>query len=356
MHGGNQHVTDLLSPSPVQTPEAADLCRRVRDRAERGDLLGAIAMGHAVHRELQDPVLERYLVALRAAAFATLPVSARPAPPPAPVDPFPGQRGVPEIDGRDLTPAILAGSIRHHGSLLVRGLFDPAAAADLRRDVDRAFAAQTAFKAGAAVEDTGPWYARVEALGALGYARPFTEDNDGIWTADSPRVFHRLIDLFERQGLIDLVGAVLGERPAMSIGKSTLRRVGPGIGTDWWHQDGAFLGAGIRALNIWLALSPCGTDAPGLDVFAGRLDTIVPTGTDGAHFDWSVGRTLVDRLAAEGAEIASPVFAPGDALLFDEMMLHCTGVRPGMTGTRWAIETWFFAPSSFPMEQVPLVL
>ncbi len=57
-----------------------------------------------------------------------------------------------------------------------------------------------------------------------------------------------------------------------------------------------------------------------------------------------------------GAEIASPVFAPGDAPRFDEMMLHCTGVRPSMTGKRRAIENWFFAPSAIPMDQLPLVI
>ena len=344
-----------LLQSPSQTPAAAAMCRQVMARAELGDPLGAIALGHAANRSLQDPVLEHCLLALRAAAFGALPPAQKSMAPRA-VDPAPGFTGVPEIAARDLTPEILAGSIRHHGSLLVRGLVDRPDALGLRADVDRAFAGLAAFKAGAPIEQTNPWYARVPVSGPLAYARPFIEDNDGIWTADSPRVFHRLIALFERQGLLAVAAAVLGERPTLSIGKSTLRRVGPEIGTDWWHQDGAFLGADIRALNVWLALSPCGTDAPGLDVFADRLDTIVPPGTDDAAFDWSVGRGRIDRLCAEGARIVSPVFEPGDALLFDEMMLHCTGVRPGMTQTRWAIETWFFAPSSFPMDQLPLVI
>ena len=34
----------------------------------------------------------------------------------------------------------------------------------------------------------------------------------------------------------------------------------------------------------------------------------------------------------------------------------CTapGVTPGMTHERWAIESWFFAPSSYPDGQFPL--
>ena len=37
-------------------------------------------------------------------------------------------------------------------------------------------------------------------------------------------------------------------------------------------------------------------------------------------------------------------------------MLHRTGIRPGMTPERWALENWFFAPSSYSMDQEPLVI
>ncbi len=63
-----------------------------------------------------------------------------------------------------------------------------------------------------------------------------------------------------------------------------------------WHQDGAFLG-GVRALNVWLSLSHCGDDAPGLDIVPKRIDRVVPTGTEGAAFDWSVSQAVVDEAA-----------------------------------------------------------
>ena len=56
------------------------------------------------------------------------------------------------------------------------------------------------------------------------------------------------------------------------------------------------------------------------------------------------------------AGVAAPRFKAGDALLFDQMFLHRTGVRPGMTRERLAIESWFFAGSTFPMEQMPIAL
>ena len=46
----------------------------------------------------------------------------------------------------------------------------------------------------------------------------------------------------------------------------------------------------VRALNVWLSLSHCGDEAPGMDIVPRRLDHIVPTGTEGANFNWSVSR------------------------------------------------------------------
>jgi hypothetical protein len=106
---------------------------------------------------------------------------------------------------------------------------------------------------------------------------------------------------------------------------------------------------------VWLALSDCGIDAPALDFVARRMEEIVPTGVDGAIFNWSVSETIVEKYRY-GAPIVRPVFAPGDAILFDQMNLHSTGVSPGMTKNRLAIESWFFAPSTYPMKETPFYL
>jgi hypothetical protein len=110
-------------------------------------------------------------------------------------------------------------------------------------------------------------------------------------------------------------------------------------------------------VNVWLALSPCGggTDASGLELVPRRV-ALQPTGTDGAFFTWSVGPDLVDRLVAEvGSGVACPTFAPGDALLFDDRMLHRTAIGQSLSSDRYAIESWFFAPSTYPDDQIPLV-
>ena len=161
------------------------------------------------------------------------------------------------------------------------------------------------------------------------------------------------MELVEDTGVAALVEAYFGERPALSVNKCTLRRVPTDANTSW-HQDGAFLGRDVRSLNLWLALSPCGGDAPGLDIVPQRFDEILPTGTEGAIFDWSPSPQVVEDAVGGPDAIVSPEFGPGDALLFDHMFLHRTGIAPGMTRERWAIESWFFAPSSYPDGLIPL--
>ena len=55
---------------------------------------------------------------------------------------------------------------------------------------------------------------------------------------------------------------------ASRVHKTTLRKADPTVGGAW-HQDGAFMGD-VRALNLWLSLSRCGDEAPGLDIVPRR--------------------------------------------------------------------------------------
>ena len=54
------------------------------------------------------------------------------------------------------------------------------------------------------------------------------------------------------------------EPPLVAGDKATLRKAEPEIGGAW-HQDGKFMGE-VKALNLWLSLSECGEQAPGLDL------------------------------------------------------------------------------------------
>jgi Phytanoyl-CoA dioxygenase (PhyH) len=306
-----------------------------------------------VNRRSPDPALERSLLRLRHDAFADLP-KGNPGPIP---DPDPEAigwvDGLPSVAPGGLTPEALRAGIDVGGCLLVRGLVDEARIGGLVAGIDRAFAARDAGEANA----RDGWFEPL-AVGGGAYnlerQRQWVSSAGGVWTADSPRMTIDLIDLFESIGLLDVIGAYLGERPVASVNKWTLRRVSPGGDADW-HQDGAFLGEDIRAMNVWVALTDCGRDAPGMDVVPRRLDGIVETGTDGARFDWSVSPQAVEELL-DGERPLRPEFQAGDILLFDGLFLHQTANEAEMTKDRYAVETWCFGPSSFPDKQVPLVL
>lgn len=163
-----------------------------------------------------------------------------------------------------------------------------------------------------------------------------------------------LVETLDSVGLSRAIHGYLGERPVLSVNKCTLRRVPLDTKHANWHQDGAFLGEGIRSVNVWMALSHCGDVAPGLDIVPRRLEQVVETGTDGATFPWTVGPGVVERVSV-GAPVCRPIFEPGDVLVFDDLFLHRTAVDDAMTNERYAVETWFFAPSAYPSGQIPLV-
>lgn len=275
-----------------------------------------------------------------------------------------GAGSVPEVDADALTPWIVRTALDEQGCLLVRGLLDGAGAERLAADIDRAYAGRQRHADGEAAEDG--WFQEFQPDPRFDLAFERAVMNSGgwaaLWAADSPSALEDVLDAFEGCGLREVVASVLGEHPAISVNKCVLRRVQPdvfgesdppdGAKPSAWHQDGAFMGP-VKALNVWLALSRCGDVAPGMDIVPRRLGHMAETGTEGAAFPWSVSRAVAEREAGPGG-IARPVFDPGDALLFDEMLLHSTAAEPDMPNARYAVESWFFAPSAFPGDYAPL--
>ena len=341
---------------PKQSPASRALAI-AEALANEGSYHHAVLYGLAANRGQRDAMLEYRLVEWRRLAFDPKgSYRGRPDWPPAVVDHFAGVRGQPEIAAKDLTSELLTSAIVHHGGLIVRGLIPADEAARLADGIDRATAACQAHMAGAPLEQTLPWYAPLplDFDPSLDIGRSMGRQNGSIWAVDSPRMLFDLIELYDRCGIVRLLSEHLGERPVLSVAKFTLRHIPPTIGSDW-HQDGAFLGGDIRAVNLWLSLSHCGDDAPGLDIVGRRIPYVVETGTHGAAFDWSVGpeRAVIE---AQGAPIVTPIFEAGDAMLFDHLLLHRTGVRPGMTKDRRAVESWFFAPSTYPVDRGPFFI
>ncbi len=334
------------SASPFETAEAL---------AQNGRFIEAIELGTEENRRQPNAELEWRLAQWRREAFFEQNRSqGRPDWPPAMDDPFPGLEAVADIPAQALSSTVMGGAILHHGCLIVRGLFSQQESTLLANGINQAMDACARANDGAPISETLPWYGPfpLPEQSVQNGGRPFVETGGGVWTVDSPRMLFQFLELLTQKKIPDMIGEYLGERPALSIGKSTLRRVPITTGTEW-HQDGAFLGEHIRTVNMWLSLSHCGIDAPGLDMMPWRIPHIVETGTHGSLFSWAVGQGMAD-IIAEGRTVTAPEFHPGDAIFFDQLFLHRTGIRPGMTKERLAIESWFFAPSTYPMDQEPI--
>jgi hypothetical protein len=330
--------------------------------AAQGRHLEAIEALTAANRLRHDDENEVLLVRLRHQAFSQLRESRPRTPwPPVIADPFPDVTGCPpEVIGAQLTPDLLGGALLHHGCLLVRGLISESKVEPLINDTNMAFEACRAHGRGTPVSETRPWFVPLEP--DPGYARlddaqrRFHADAGAVLAAESPRALFDIVDAYEQSRVIDTITGYLGERPAISLNKCVLRHTAfmQARNAPTWHQDGAFLGDGVRAVDVWLSLSHCGgnTETPGLEILPRRVHEILETGHG---FQNSVTRKQVDGVAA-GTPLVRPLFAAGDGLIFDEKFLHRTGFVPGMEGERRAIETWFFAPSSFPRSYAPLAL
>ena len=120
-----------------------------------------------------------------------------------------------------------------------------------------------------------------------------------------------------------------------------------------WHQDGAlgyeFAPSGgaaipddalLQMVTCWIALEPCGVDAPGLELVTDR-----------------VGRMLSPRQLADVAvdrrwpisRRAQPALEAVDALVFSGEVLHRTHVSAAMLRSRTSIELRFFRADAIPV-------
>jgi hypothetical protein len=259
---------------------------------------------------------------------------------------------LPELSPDQLTPRLLRAAILRRGCALVRELVPRAEALRLAALIDRAYGERERLEAGGTAaegyyEEFQP-HPRFEPPG-----REWIRVGGGLLAADSPLVCFAMTEAFGATGVPGLVSGYLGEPGLISAHKTTLRKAEPSV-PGAWHQDGFFMGP-VRSLNLWLSLSRCGDEAPGLDILPRRLDRYLATGTTGAQLGWTISEHQVEEAAA-GTAVIRPIFEPGDALLFDELFLHKTGADPSMPKPRFAIESWFFGGSLFPSEYAPLAV
>ena len=272
-------------------------------------------------------------------------------PPPPPVYPADGTK-IPEASPDQLTAEVLHNAISKNSCLLVRGLMSEQHADELIAGTERALSACTAKEKG---EADAPWFTPFVPEGCKDIhssSRHWAGAMGTIFAADSPRNFSRLLEIFGSMGVFSLLTDYFGVRPVISVPKTALKRVAPGS-PGGWHQDMLAYGKETRALNMWVALSSCGRQAPGL--------ALVPINPGGMVEDLPPPPVLVPisdetikRLGAEGAPVQEPAFEKGDVLFFDTVLPHQTQQGSQFTRERYALECWFFSPTTVTEEWLPL--
>lgn len=269
---------------------------------------------------------------------------------------LPDVDGLPEFNAADVTPELLRAGILRNGCVLARGLVPRDDALRFADQIDRAFVERDRFVDEGADPAEG-YYEEFDPHPRFGpyTGRQWIKLGGGVLAGDSPMLLFEMMELFAAANLRELVAGYLGEPPTISLHKTTLRKADPSVGGAW-HQDGAFMGQ-VRSLNLWLALSRCGDESPGLDIVPKRLEHLVATQTEEAMLSYQVSQTKAEEAAVEnGTKIIRPIFEPGDALFFDHLFLHQTGSDPSMPRPRYAVENWFFAGSAFPDDFAPIAV
>jgi len=264
---------------------------------------------------------------------------------------------IPEIKATQLSAAILREAISRSGYLIVRGLFNDSETKTVRACIDESLSARVnSMDSNDAPESDwyypSPYFPGDHVAWSKRDSNKKFERTGSIKVIDSPSGAFKVLELYRKYALKALFEEYFNAVPLLATTKWVFRLITPIPGMDnsiggGWHQDGQFMGDGVNALNMWVALSECGdgTSAPGITLLPRRIQEILEYGTRGARLDWVVGGELVQELAQDCGTV-SPHFAPGDALFFDHYGLHRSGHGPNQNENRYALESWFYAQSA----------
>ncbi len=141
------------------------------------------------------------------------------------------------------------------------------------------------------------------------------------------------------------VRELFGQEWQPALHKSFFRRL-PATGvTVPWHIDieaASTASVGKRCINVWMPFTPVGKTAPGLEFILGshHLTMAAPLAVDAATQHAPAHRDDA-AVAAMPGERWTPELKLGDALVFDEYMLHRT---QKLAGARTSCEMRFAIP------------
>lgn len=244
-------------------------------------------------------------------------------------DLFPASPGLREISVSELNGKNLASGLVHHGAFIVRGLYGP------------------------------DHIARLKEIAAF-EERAKLKKSANARCAD--RTLLELLKIYRDCGLLDSVREYLGEVPVMLKGRTEVRtkyaRADGPRGLPW-HQDVNFFGGKTYAVNCWATATGCGADSPSLGIVPRRLhERIGWDAADGrAPLGYGKGTPehVVEEVAARHPTV-EVILGPGDALFFDEMALHRSGLTPWSADRTIVTISWFFRASRFPDGRTPIAV
>ena len=186
---------------------------------------------------------------------------------------------IPEIAGSELTLDHLRSAIRHHGTLLVRGLVDQERVAMLVDDIEhtlRAYDTRAGVQRPVRASSTGGTSRSGTVVSATSKSAHMRK-RGSVLTVESPPAMFDLVETFDAVGLYfhNWCASTSANRQWYFARKATLRRISHDGESGGWHQDGAFMGVDIRSLNVWLALwRPVVTARRGLDIVGSATDRV----------------------------------------------------------------------------------
>lgn len=256
----------------------------------------------------------------------------------------------PEFHADD-TPAAIAAAVQQSGCALVRGLIPAPLAAHWRLLAAKNFALLDRLKHDTPATDLDVGFLdespREVVVSGTRIKAPVA-----VWSGVDLGFYAKNLGVFEHSVLRRLAGtrlapilaAIFDGPVAFSYDASRVRRQSPAVGHRrlHLHQDAASADYGDRLIvTCWTPFMDCGRDAPGLQIYPRRLDTLLPTKQSKWH-------AREDALQPLRGDLWKPVFAAGDAFLFTATTLHGTHLTDDMTALRTSLDVRAHRPGLGP--------
>lgn len=249
---------------------------------------------------------------------------------------------LPDFFPEELTPERVTESFNTYGCLLVRQLIPVTWRQGLEELAESAFAvAANKYAKGQMPPHIYQYYYR------HGHVIPEGE-------AEAPYA-QSLLNLIGSPLMGQIIRPILGEQ-SLLLPYAVITRQGPALphAPLPFHQDADFIGTDPLMFTCWVPLTPCGEDAPGLEIVPipqpfWLHQPLMSRYIEGENSNYAISGInslgLSERFGAR--DFWRPVMEPGDALFFTHLIIHRTWSLPTMVHTRQNI-SFRLAHASYP--------